>query len=67
VFITASSYDYVNRHEPLYEVTHRLLNFHIEFFRLELDGGIDSTVFFHAFLQFGDSKNISFDFESEVF
>jgi len=31
VFITASPYNYVNCHKPSYEVTHRLLNFHMEF------------------------------------
>jgi len=70
VFITASPYDYVNRHEPSYEVTRRLLNFHIEFPILPFRSGWSnhgSTVFLHAFLQFGNNKDISFGFENEVF
>jgi len=36
----ASPYaNYVNRHEPSYEVTHRLLNFHIEFSLLPVRAG----------------------------
>jgi len=39
VFIPALPYGYVNRHEPSYEVTPRLLNFHIEFLLLPFRTG----------------------------